>query len=140
MSAVNEPAGEMWSVVMKSPSSASTRAFSMGASGASSRSMPSKYGAGRTYVEPSSHSNRSLFSTASERHASSPSNRPAEPCAYRSAFTNSATSFSTSAAEGCRSVQYTGLPSASVPSASCTMSKSTVPASAYATTMAGAMR
>ena len=44
----NAPAGEIWSVVMKSPSKARTRAFSIGAGATGSRLMPSKYGAART--------------------------------------------------------------------------------------------
>ena len=43
-----EPAGEMWSVVMKSPSRASARAPTMGSGAEGSRRMPSKYGARRT--------------------------------------------------------------------------------------------
>ncbi len=42
------PAGEMWSVVTESPSSASTRAPAMSVSGTGSRVMPSKYGGRRT--------------------------------------------------------------------------------------------
>ncbi len=51
------PAGEMWSVVMKSPRKASARASLMGSAGAGCAPMPSKYGARRTYVEASSHAN-----------------------------------------------------------------------------------
>jgi hypothetical protein len=42
------PAGEMWSVVMKSPSSASTRAPLIAATGFGVIVMPSKYGGLRT--------------------------------------------------------------------------------------------
>ena len=42
------PAGEMWSVVMKSPRSARTRASSTGCGAQGSSGMPSKYGARRT--------------------------------------------------------------------------------------------
>jgi len=50
------PAGEMWSVVTESPSSASTRAPVMLPTGAGSADIPSKYGGLRTYVEAGSHS------------------------------------------------------------------------------------
>ena len=43
-----EPAGEMWSVVTLSPSTASTRAPSMSGTGAGSAAMPSKKGGCRT--------------------------------------------------------------------------------------------
>ena len=42
------PAGEMWSVVTESPSSASTRAPEMSVTGSGSPFMPSKYGGLRT--------------------------------------------------------------------------------------------
>src|SRR5262249_2904305 len=41
-SALIDPAGEMWSVVMLSPSTARTRAFAMGATGGGSDAIPSK--------------------------------------------------------------------------------------------------
>ena len=45
------PAGEMWSVVTESPSSASTRAPLMSPETAGVIVMPSKYGGLRTYVD-----------------------------------------------------------------------------------------
>ncbi len=48
LSALIEPAGEMWSVVTESPSLASTRAPAMSATGVVSSVMPSKYGGFRT--------------------------------------------------------------------------------------------
>ena len=48
LSALIEPAGQMWSVVTESPSLASTRAPSMSVTGCGSRGMPSKYGGLRT--------------------------------------------------------------------------------------------
>ena len=50
-----EPAGEMWSVVTLSPSSASTRAPRSSEISCGSAGMPSKYGGRRTYVDCSSH-------------------------------------------------------------------------------------
>ena len=73
------PAGEMWSVVMKSPRKASARASLMGSAGAGCAPMPSKYGARRTYVEASSHANVSDGSLPSCCQAASPSYRPREP-------------------------------------------------------------
>ena len=46
-----EPAGEMWSVVIESPSIASTRAPRTGATGFTSAVIPSKNGGFATYVE-----------------------------------------------------------------------------------------
>src|SRR5665213_1883604 len=51
------PAGEMWSVVMESPSSARTRAFSIAAGAVATSSACAKNEGSRTYVEPGSHSN-----------------------------------------------------------------------------------
>ena len=55
LSALIDPAGEMWSVVIESPSSASTRAPRMSASASGSRVMPSKNGGALMYVDAASH-------------------------------------------------------------------------------------
>ena len=68
-----EPAGEMWSVVTESPSSASTRASTMSAGGAGSIVRPSKYGGRATYVDAGSQSYRSPSGIGSARQRSSPS-------------------------------------------------------------------
>ena len=47
-SALIAPAGEMWSVVIESPSFSSTRASAMSVTGCGSAGMPSKYGGLRT--------------------------------------------------------------------------------------------
>ena len=66
------PAGEMWSVVMLSPSIASTRALRMSVMGSGVFFMPAKYGGCFTYVEEASHLNSEPVGTTSARHASSP--------------------------------------------------------------------
>ena len=59
------PAGEMWSVVIESPSIASTRAPVIGRMPGGSIVMPSKYGGFFTYVESSAHAYVSPFGTSS---------------------------------------------------------------------------
>ncbi len=49
------PAGEMWSVVTESPTTASTRAPTMSLTAAGSADRPSKNGGRATYVESASH-------------------------------------------------------------------------------------
>jgi hypothetical protein len=72
-----EPAGEMWSVVTESPSSASTRAPLMSWTGDGSGCIPSKYGGLRTYVEFGSHSKTSPSGVGRPRQRSSPANTSA---------------------------------------------------------------
>jgi len=57
----------MWSVVMLSPSTARTRAPTIGATGAGSTPMPAKYGGLRTYVDSSFHAYRLPVGTSSDR-------------------------------------------------------------------------
>src|ERR1700743_789593 len=64
--------GERWSVVTESPSSASTRAPLMSATGSGSAGMPSKYGGLRTYVESSAHSKVFSLGGGGVRHPLSP--------------------------------------------------------------------
>ena len=134
------PAGEMWSVVMKSPRNASARASAIGAAGSGSAPMPSKYGARRTYVESASHANVSDGSLPSCCHAASPSYRPREPSSYSSCVANFARSSATSSFVGQMSTRCTGVPSARLPSSAVVRSTSMVPASEYAITVAGAPR
>ena len=67
-----DPAGEMWSVVTESPSLASTRASAMSETGCGSRSMPSKYGGLRTYVDSASQENVSPVGVGRPCQRSSP--------------------------------------------------------------------
>src|SRR5919199_1718583 len=68
-----DPAGEMWSVVIESPSIASTRAPRMGCTPGASRVIPSKKGGFLTYVDSSDQAKVSPSGTASPRQRSSPS-------------------------------------------------------------------
>ena len=69
-----EPAGEMWSVVTESPSTASTRAPWMSASAPGAFGMASKNGGFRTYVDVSSQTVRpALRAPASACQRASPS-------------------------------------------------------------------
>jgi hypothetical protein len=70
-------AGEMWSVVTESPSSARTRAPLMSLTGSGSAGIPSKYGGLRTYVESSAHSKVLPLGVGRLRHRSSPLNTSA---------------------------------------------------------------
>ena len=67
------PAGEMWSVVIESPSMARTRAPRMSSGSSTSISKPRKYGASRMYVESGSQSNRAPVGAGTAFHASDPS-------------------------------------------------------------------
>ena len=71
------PAGEMWSVVTESPSSASTLAPLMSLTGSGSAGIPSKYGGLRTYVESVSQSNVLPSGVGRFRQRSSPLNTSA---------------------------------------------------------------
>ena len=66
-----DPAGDMWSVVMESPSFARHLALTMFLLSGSS-SMSSKNGGLRMYVEPSSHLNRGDFSQGTASHLAEP--------------------------------------------------------------------
>src|SRR5690606_16459456 len=66
--------GEMWSVVIESPHSTSTRAFAMSAMGSGSGCSPSKYGGFLMYVESASHANVSPVGVGSCCHDSGPLN------------------------------------------------------------------
>ena len=68
-----DPAGEMWSVVTESPSTASTRAPTMSPTGAGSRVMPSKNGGLAMYVDSSCQAYRSPDGIGRARQRSSPS-------------------------------------------------------------------
>jgi hypothetical protein len=68
------PAGEMWSVVTESPSSASTLAPLMSVTGSGWAGIPSKYGGLRTYVDLASHSKVLPDGVGRLRHRSSPLN------------------------------------------------------------------
>ncbi len=72
-----DPAGEMWSVVTLSPSTASTRALWMSSTGTGSTGRFWKNGGSRTYVERGSHSNSSPVGTSRPFQRSSPSNTAA---------------------------------------------------------------
>ena len=52
------PAGEMWSVVIESPSTSSARAPSMSSTGCASRPKSAKNGGSWMYVESASHAYR----------------------------------------------------------------------------------
>ena len=113
LSALMLPAGEMWSVVMLSPRTASTRAPEIGCGGGASRVSPSKYGGFRTYVDASSHANRSPAGGAMAFHRSSPSNTPAYTSRYISAVIDPAMHSWISRSLGQMSFRYTGAPALS---------------------------
>ncbi len=96
------PAGEMWSVVTVSPSSASTRAPCTSSTGLGARAIPSKNGGWATYVESATQANRppAALGTARACHASSPSNTPAYCARYMSGRSARPTASSISSALG----------------------------------------
>ena len=86
------PAGEMWSVVIESPSIASARAPVIARMPGGSIVMPSKYGGFFTYVDFSSHAYVSPVGTSSACHCSSPLKTSAYCFWKNSRFTLRATS------------------------------------------------
>src|SRR4029077_9710515 len=86
------PAGEMWSVVIESPSTARERAPVMARMPGGSMVMPSKYGGFFTYVEAASQVYVSPLGTPSPRHWSSPLNTSEYCFLKKSLFTLRATS------------------------------------------------
>ena len=70
VSAAMDPAGEIWSVVTESPSKHSTRASVIAPNPGASSVIPSKNGGFCTYVDFSSHGNRSLCEAGTAFHCS----------------------------------------------------------------------
>ncbi len=97
------PAGEMWSVVIESPTFTSTRASMTSASSDGSDARPSKNGGSRTYVEAGSHANMGPVGEGSEFQCSSPAKIRPYSRLNCSGETASATAACTSSAEGHRS-------------------------------------
>src|SRR5262245_15133098 len=81
------PAGEVWSVVIESPSIASARAPVIGLMPGGSIVIPWKYGGVFTYGEVCSHVYVSPLRNSSGRHWSSPLNQSAYCFLKKSLFT-----------------------------------------------------
>src|SRR5207249_5724630 len=102
------PAGEMWSVVIESPSSARHRAPVIGCTPGSVMVMPSKYGGFFTYVDVGSQAYVWPVGTSSDRHWSSPLKTSAYCVVKNSAFTLRVISSCTSDGAGQMSRRKTG--------------------------------
>src|SRR3970040_2232972 len=117
-SSAMSPAGEMWSVVTESPSTASTRAPEIFPTGSGAPGRSSKNGGFLTKVEEGSHEKHSDFGTGSFFHVSSPANTPAYSLRNISGSTADRTASVISRGDGQISWRNTGFPLRSAPSGS----------------------
>src|SRR4030042_6613196 len=132
-SSAMSPAGEIWSVVTESPSTARTRAPRISATGSGSAGRYSKNGGFLTYVEAGSQAKHSDFGTGSFFHASSPVNPEAYSLRNISGETADRTAPVISPGDGQISRRNTGFPLRSLPSGSGYGAQAASPAGAYAT-------
>ena len=121
------PAGEMWSVVTKSPRSARARAPET--STVSRCRAMSKYGARRTYVDDSSHGKVEEDEDSMACQNAEPSLSEPWASAKSDGVSTCERTSATSSLEGTRSASITGSPLTPVPTGSLVRSTSMVPTS-----------